>query len=177
MSKLVISMDNGVLLGALVDFPVPYDIKVVSVDLEDKYTADGAVLWKALDAERKMGAMRNLAEDDPFPLGTPYALPIAHRLRNDGLLDLALESFAAETDEGEAAQLQELAFINGYLTAHAEIRRLQFRLEEPYGPKDACGIRELLRSMVDWQRENYHLMYAAVNDGNLFDEEYAGGQS
>ena len=166
MPGLIIFIENGLLEKVAANFTTSSPVDVELIEAESGTKPDQALSLGAFESLMASGTYHDLLEpkeNDPFHL----AVPVCHTADKCKYAKLAHPDFEAATQKGRKEQTLEGAFLNGYLTAHAEFRQALTQCAPEMATLEI--VRSYLNAAADRQEVNYRLMYENYNNAAKFD--------
>lgn len=171
MSKLIIvEIEKGTLQGVYTDALEEFEVRVKDADVRQ----DDDEEYLRLRALIKRGAVRDiyfepatLAETSEPPEPDPRACV------------LFMEQNTAQSETGKALQNKYAAYIDGYLTAAAELSRFLYSLKKAGNAEDGKLALELghgLDTLRHRQYENYDRLCDHLNTPERFDNSEQDAQ-
>lgn len=171
MSKLIIvEIEKGTLQGVYTDTLEDFEVRVKDTDNRQ----DNEEEYLRLRALIQKGAVRDIYSE-------PVALePIGKPPEPDPRACVLIkEQNTAQSDAGKALQNEYAAYIDGYLTAAAELGRFLFSLRKSGNAEDVKLAIELgngLSSFRQRQYENYDRLCDHLNMPERFDTAEHGAE-
>jgi hypothetical protein len=175
LKKIIIEVEGGIVSGVYSDVPDEAEILIKdSDDQYDEHMQEYIRLQQLIDRGCVTDLMYPAAESDHSA---------AIQTEGPCMLDpnvflLIREPNIAKTKEGKTIQRLHAAFIDGYLSAQAELFKFIMGLYRSHNKEDsdaACMISDSLaplRAKQDW---SYRQLCEFINQPGAFDE--AGGES
>lgn len=160
MPRVIIEIHHGIINGVYTDILENLEVKIC--DPDDIFDDERSAEFSALQHQIKHGGLHNIAG---FPVRDAQCTA---GLDPNAFL-LIREPYTAKSEVGKTAQRLSAAFVDGYLTAHAELSRYLMRI---YREKvaDAATIHHTLIPLLDQQNFNYDKLCEDLNRPELYDE-------
>lgn len=161
MPRVIIEIHHGIINGVYTDILENLEVKIC--DPDDIFDDERSAEFSALQHQIKHGGLHNIAG---FPVRDAQCTA---GLDPNAFL-LIREPYTAKSEVGKTAQRLSAAFVDGYLTAHAELSRYLTRLYRDKQPNAALIYHSLI-PLLDQQNSTYYELCKTLNCPKLYDEE------
>lgn len=171
MKKLIIEIEDGIVSGVYTS--IPEDIEILIKDSDDRHDEDRVQDYYMLQQLIDHGCVADILYQEMNPEEEPN-IP---SMLNPNVFLLITEANTAKTEDGKRMQQLNAAFIDGYLTAQAEITRFMWKM---YRSKDketqnkVCMLSETLKPLIQKQHDHYSKLCEFINQPEFFDQ--SGGE-
>ena len=166
--ELIIEINRGIVSGVYTNSQDNFAIRII--DEDDEHDDERYVEYHSAKNLIESGAVTDILYGNPETSDTselrlPALDPKAFLLIRD--------PDAVKTETGRQMQLLYSAFIDGYLTCHAEICKFarRFIAENPDGNIDFPGFYKIMKPLLEKQNQIYDGLCSALNKSEEFDCE------
>lgn len=173
MKKMIIEIEDGIVSGVYTS--LPEDIEILIKDSDDKHDEDRVQDYYMLQQLIDRGCI----EDTLYQEMNPEEEPSLPSKLNPNVFLLIKEANTAKTEDGKRMQQLNAAFIDGYLTAHAEITRFIWKMHRSKDKEIQNTVRvlsEILEPLILKQNDHYFKLCEFVNRSEFFDQAVGESQ-
>lgn len=174
MKKLIIKIEEGIISGVYTN--LPEDIEVLIKDSDDRYEEERTQEYHRLQQLIDHGCVKDILYQEI----TPEEESSIPSMLNPDVLLIIKEANTAKTDNGKRMQQLTAAFIDGYLTAHAEITRFIWKMHRSKDKeiqKIVCLLSKALKPLVCKQNDHYFKLCEFINQPGFFDQAESESQT
>lgn len=167
MKKLIIEIEGGIVSGVYAS--LPEDIEILIKDSDDKHDDERVQDYYTLQQLIDHGCIKDILYQEMNPEEEP-SIP---SMLNPNVFVLIKEASTAKTEEGKHMQQLNAAFIDGYLTAQAEITRFirkMYRSKDKDSQNKARMLSEMLEPLIQKQHDHYFKLCEFINQPDFFDQ-------
>ncbi len=173
MKKMIIEIEGGVVSGVYTS--LPEDIEILIKDSDDKHDDDRVQDYYMLQQLIDRGCI----EDTLYQEMNPEEEPSISAMLNPNVFLIIKDANTAKTEEGKHMQQLNAAFIDGYLTAQAEITRFiwkMYRSKDKDNQNKAHMLSAMLKPLIQQQHDHYFKLCEFVNRSDFFDQSEGESQ-
>lgn len=167
MKKLIIEIEGGIVSGVYAS--LPEDVEILIKDSDDKHDDERIQDYYMLQQLIDHGCI----EDTLYREMNPEEEPSIPSMLNPDVFLLIKEANTAKTEAGKRMQQLNVAFIDGYLTAQAEITRFiwkMYRSKDKDNQNKAHMLSAMLKPLIQQQNDHYFKLCEFVNQLDFFDQ-------
>lgn len=167
MKKMIIEIEDGIVSGVYTS--LPEDIEILIKDSDDQHDDDRVQDYYMMQQLIDRGCIK----DTLYQEMNPEEEPCIPSMLNPNVFLIIKDANAAKTEEGKHIQQLNAAFIDGYLTAQAEITRFIWKMHRSKD-KDMQNkvhmLSEILEPLIQKQHDHYFKLCEFVNRPDFFDQ-------
>lgn len=167
MKKMIIEIEGGIVSAVYTS--LPEDIEILIKDSDDRHDDDRVQEYYMLQQLIDRGCI----EDTLYQEMNSEEDPSIPSMLNPNVFLIIKEANTAKTEEGKRMQQLNAAFIDGYLTAQAEIIRFIWKMhrsKEKDTQNKVCILSETLKPLIQKQYDHYSKLCDFINQPDFFDQ-------